>query len=710
MVKLNGTEFVLEPLSKATATAMTPPKLREWDHIFISLDAEGKRFHLRLKALEPCKKCIFPFRETGIGTVTVNAIREDCPTCKGSGWQEMLYKYPSYRAEDFFLRIPEATWLGARAGGPRFEWLAACTDFTVLLIDQCWPSERIHFRADAQGTEESDSRLVFDALKVRFIAQSRRAADVAAFKINGELPKLPKNWLEHYEHKPAPYQTAAACFVSKTSGAIFADPGTGKTFIAQQAVNVLSNVEQNGNGTKRVLVICPPQVCYNWFLEIQRFAATAGKVVIMRGSKHKRVKALIEGVKLEKDCTFTVVIASYDSAKRDVDELSLIPWDYCFADESHYFKDPRSKRFELMEALRDASKVRVPLTGSPIGNSLLDLWTQLEFVEEGGSGFHDYAAFRKYHGVFEEVSGSARGIEKLVAVQNIAMIQERLTRMAFTISKEEAGLNLPDKVYDVWQVEMTKSQAKMYERIKEELIIEIEDKLSKRSDKMTIEHVLTSLLRLAQVTSGFVTWDAIADPDTGLVYKEKRVEQISSHNPKADALIEILCDPERDPLGKTIVWGCFREDMRYISERLTAKGIGHVTYYGDTKQNQRDANIAKFNKDTECRVFLGNPQAAGSGLDLLGYDKLDPDNSHTYANHVIFYSQNWSSLLRVQAEDRAHRRGTRMPVRITDLVVLDTIDQEIRERVQSKIDNAGLVLEIGDVLRNVLGSTLGVAI
>jgi len=331
----------------------------------------------------------------------------------------------------------------------------------------------------------------------------------------------------------------------------------------------------------------------------------------------------------------------------------------------------------------------------------MDLWTQLEFLGEGLSGFQSFGAFRRFHGVFEQVS-NAPGIDKLVGLKNIPLIQERLSRLAFSVTKEEAKLNLPDKVYDTIEVTMSKKQREYYDKIAQELAIEIEDKMG-NINEMTVEHILTMLLRLAQITSGHIVWNEVADPDTGEVLRERRCEQIDERNPKVELVVEELTSAERDPNGKTIIWCAFVPDIRALHARLDELGIIHGCYYGATSKNDRDPLVARFNNDPEFRVLIANPQTAGEGLNLLGYDRENEETSKTYTDHEIFFSQNWSAILRAQAEDRAHRRGSRMPLRISDLTVPDTIDQEIRERVAMKRSVAGAVVDVREILANVLG-------
>jgi SNF2 family DNA or RNA helicase len=167
-------------------------------------------------------------------------------------------------------------------------------------------------------------------------------------------------------------------------------------------------------------------------------------------------------------------------------------------------------------------------------------------------------------------------------------------------------------------------------------------------------------------------------------------------------VIEMLEDPDRDPLGKTIIWAHFQEDIKSISEALSARGIKNEKYYGAVDQDKRDRIVTMFNSDDTLRVMICNPQTGGVGLNLLGYSPAHPEDSDMYTNHNIFFSQGWSAILRRQAEDRAHRRGTRCQVRNTDLMVPGTIDEEIRKRVHMKREVADSVTDLAEALKEIL--------
>lgn len=448
----------------------------------------------------------------------------------------------------------------------------------------------------------------------------------------------------------------------------------------------------------RCIIVCPKGVRSNWLSEFEGFATQCGNVQIIRGGPIRRMKQLIEAFMIDDDTKFVCVVVGYETLVKSWEALGMIQWDLAVTDEGHYYKNPNTTRFEYVMKLRDISAKRLTLTGTPITNTELDLYAQFEFMGKGFSGFTSWQGWKDFYAVYEDTQNG----KKIVGTQkaNIPFLQERLARLSFQVTKAEALPGLPDKVYDVIEVEMSEQQEDIYRQVAEQLAAEIEDELDSSNNKsLTINCILTKLLRLAQITSGFVSWDAVYDPHSG---EELRGGRLEFFNPdvKLEQLVETL--KEKGPNDKTIVWSCWVPNIRRIKERLDLEGIRCVTYYGSNSEDEREAAVRDFNCDRGCKVFIGNPAAGGTGLNLLGYPPHDGAAYETNANHVIYYSQNWSPTARWQSEDRAHRRGTREPVRYSDLVVPQTIDEQIRARVLKKKENALTVADIRSVLRAVL--------
>lgn len=624
-------EALIEPLCKETEALFHPVGVEIYDRLHISLDKE-----------RPTDFIMRPYGELHDGQ----------------------FCYPSYAAaRQWSHKLPEAK--------PVSDYFrVAGTDFSVIVVNAVWPHDQLVFTTEA--------RTLWDFLLLRFMQQSKRAQKMAEFSASG---KAEKKYLDSQTYPLTTYQRAALDVTIGTDAALFMEQGTGKTPVA---IAIVCNEALHCKGMYRALVVCPKSVRSNWKNELCKFATLPGKVTTLRGGQLKRVKYLIEAMREESDCRWSIVIASYDVIHQSWDAMRMIKWNRVILDESHYIKSSQTARCKAIHKLRETSDFRSILTGTPVTNSLLDLYGQLEFLGEGLSGFKSWKAFKKYYGRWVRKGK----LNRLVSYQNLPLLQERLTRLAFMITKEQALPDLPKKTYDIHEVEMTPKQAKYYIDVRDLLIAESEGL------EITATNVLTKLLRLAQITSGFVTWDA----EEG----EERVIDRLDPNPKVEALVKIL--KEKTPLEKTIIWSCWVQDIKTIAARLRIEDIDCVTYYGATKDDAREEAVRRFNCDPKCTVFIGNAGAGGVGINLLGYDINNPTDHR--ADHVIYYSQSWSMVHRSQSEDRCHRIGTRSSVRYTDLCVPGTIDEEIRSRVCEHRNTAYTIQDVKNILKSVLHAKL----
>lgn len=684
----------LKMLSAATEHWFGSVRVLPTDYLFLELNEKGTHF---LAEVKYCKDA-----DDDSGSFIPASYREKLAAQGGKTRDGRTVRatqyHPSVHARECLNRLPECeSQRDAAKQGNRRRRLAA-TDVNVMLLTHVFGHNIIF--------EDELAETTFNFVLRRFTSQNFRAEVQAQFKQNGIVPEMPPAFRDHPKMPLSDYQqTAVAMAFGQECLALHMDPGTGKTattigLICAEARRQIQglNPRDRKNRMYRALIVVPRQVRQNWVAEFGKFATIPGKVTVLRGGKPKRIKALTDAIRGEEDCAFTAVIISYDTLVNDLDHMMMVPWDRMVADESHYFKAPRSKRFLAMQKMRKKASSCLQLTGTPIANSVNDLFGQFEILAPGMSGFGTFTGFRKFHGIYEEAYGAGgTPVEKLVGQTNIPLLQERLARVTFSITKEEAGLKLPDKTSDIYEVEMTSFQAKAYRQLANDLLQEIEEALEA---EVNTEHILTKLLRLTQITSGFMRVDSL---DAALDGKHQDRDVCKGPNPKLEGLLEMLAaNYDNDPNCKTIVWFNFVYDINLVSEALTKAGIQHVQFYGATSDVDREKAIHDFNNDPNCRVFLANPKAAGAGLNLLGYDPNTEEDQETYCGQVIFYSTNWSAVERAQAEDRAHRRGTKMPVRVTDLVVPGTIDQEIRDAVEAKRNNASAVQDIREILSSIL--------
>jgi SNF2 family DNA or RNA helicase len=685
---------VLEPLCERSAAMLEPVSLSVNDRLSVEMSEDGKSFILQ-------------------------------PYAVLHGQQVQA----SWAARSHWLtRIPERKDIGHN----RHE--CAATDTTALIINAVWGFDRIDFGPRACET------LVY--LMSRFMAQTISAKQRALYKIRGESPEMPDWYHDHPDHPLSNYQRLAVIGSYKQEGsALFMDPGTGKTacVIRRICCEALAlRQEQQAAGVEhprmyRALIVCPKNVRFNWHAEIHKFSTVPGKATVLRGGKQDRMMQTVEALVDDGSSLFTAIICSYETAIRGHETFRTLAggtteiFDLGVCDESHYIKSPYNKRlFEFIGqdtgknrilGMRDLFRQRMNLTGTPVTNSLLDLWGQFEWLGEGLSGFNAWRQFRKFYAAFDDKTAKADDHDTdeapaapvdtttdISKYSNIPLLQERLSRLAFMITKKEA---LPElmaqcpKTYDAIEVQMAPEQREAYMQLQNQLALEIEAGLESRT--MTPQNVLVQLLRLAQITSGYAVFDPELDDQGVPVPRKSSDVHYFSPNPKLEALVAELraCGPE----SKQIVWACFIPDVNAISQRLVDEGIDHVIFTGQTNDHDRAEAERRFNQDPVCRVFLGNPAAGGVGLNLRGYDPALVEQGQDHGmncDRVFYYSQGWSLVHRAQSEDRAHRRGTRVPVRYTDLVVPGTIDEEIRMRVVEKGLSATQLQDVREIMHRLL--------
>jgi SNF2 family DNA or RNA helicase len=644
-------------LSETTRQLLDPVGIAPYDRVSLSLDDDGSRFVAHF------------FSVIGNG-------------------------FPSGRVHDFTQRVPEHHKIYQEASKPGYTFRLAGTDITALLLRANFAEEQIIF-------EDPEAELLYKLLLTRLTALDHNIDLVARWK-SGQPITLPPTFVEHPVYPLLPYQRIPVlCGLRTDAYSLFMAPGTGKTAVSI-AIACNDAIQRDYSRLYRMLIVCPKNVRMNWAKELQKFAVVPIKVTTMRGDKYKRTKQLITAFMPEGDERISAVIMSFELMTRMMDQLRCIEWDYALVDEGHNIASPGTKRTKQSFHIRDCSVKRALLTGTPIRNTPMDLWAELEFLGRGCSGFMSHENFKKFHGSWRPTDYG----ELFVGLQNKPMLQERLARYSFMIRLEEALPDLPKKNYDIVEVEMTEEQKDAYKQVSKDLLYEVEVELAEaataKQRAMAVSNILTKFLRLSHITSGFTTLDAIHDLD-GTVLMPKEVRYFAE-NPKMDMLIELL--KEKAPNEKTIIWSVWLPVIEKLKERFTQEGLSFVTYYGQgMNDKERDEAELRFNSDRSVQYLIGNPTAGGVGVNLLGFPPEQASEYDTDCTHQVFYDQNWSMVTREQAEGRNNRNGTRKPSRYTDLVVPETIDEEIRARV---VEKKIMSLDVTDIRAIMKTALLGV--
>jgi len=332
-------------------------------------------------------------------------------------------------------------------------------------------------------------------------------------------------------------------------------------------------------------------------------------------------------------------------------------------DESTTIKNSSAKRTKNILELSRLSKYRRIMTGSPVTKNPLDLYSQCEFLSPWLLNFQSFYAFRNRYAEMKTIHAKGRSIQVVNYFKNLAELSDKLKAFSYRVLKEDC-LDLPDKIYIKRSVALTAEQEKLYQQMKTMALAILN---GKQTTSMT---VLTQLMRLHQITCGHFT----ADDGSTQIVKSNRI----------DELMNVLEEVE----GKVIIWANYQKDMSEIKKAIIKEYSEDsvVDYYGLTAQEDRQANIKRFQEDPDCRFFVGTPQTGGYGITL------------TQANTVVYYSNGYDLEKRLQSEDRAHRIGQKKSVTYVDLISEKTVDEKIVKALRKKINIASEVL--GEELRD----------
>ena len=444
---------------------------------------------------------------------------------------------------------------------------------------------------------------------------------------------------------------------------LFMEMGTGKSKVLIDNLGMLYQKKE----INFALVIAPKGVYRNWVdKEIPEHMSDdiPHRVIRWVASPNKTQQAEMRSVGEEFDglTIFVMNVESFSSIKgknagewmgRAFGRNGLIA-----IDESTTIKNHKAKRTKALMKIASAFKYKRLLTGSPVTKSPMDLYSQCEFLRPGLLGYDSYYAFQGRYAVMQRKTMGSHAFQQLVGYRNLDELTFKIDQFSYRVLKQDC-LDLPDKIYTVRYVGLTKQQRDMYNSIKQHALVMLDN-----GELSTAPAVITQMLRLQQILSGHLKTD---DGDT-IYFDSKRM----------DALKEIL--EEHD--GKAIIWSRFRYDIRQITKMLNdtfGQGCA-ASYYGDTSDDERQRAIKDFQNSEHLKFFVGNPSTAGYGLTL------------TEADLVIYYANDFNLETRAQSEDRAHRIGQKNNVTYVDLISEGTIDERIVKSLQSKIDIGAKVL------------------
>ena len=467
----------------------------------------------------------------------------------------------------------------------------------------------------------------------------------------------------NYKFKTKPYAhqlTALEKSWNKENFAYFMEMGTGKTKVLIDNVAMLYDKGKIDGA----LIIAPKGVVKTWY-EQELPAHLPNHIenvsVLWQPGITKTQQEKLDTL-FEIDTALHILVMNVEALSTEKGVKFATKFINCHKtmmaiDESTTIKTPTARRTKNIIKIGMNAKYRRIMTGSPITKNPLDLYTQCEFLDPWLLDFASYYAFRNRYAELKTMHIRGRSIQVIDGFQNLGELSDKVKEFSYRVLKEDC-LDLPPKNFIKRHITLTPDQQRVYKQMKEQALAILNGKVT------TTVTVLTQLMRLHQITCGYVTAD------------DGSVQEVASN--RMTELMSILEETE----GKVIIWANYQMSVGDIIKNLS-KTYGkdsYVHYYGLTPQEIRQENIVRFQTDPKCRFIVGTPQTGGYGITL------------TQANTVIYYSNGYDLEKRLQSEDRAHRIGQTKSVTYIDLIAEGTIDEKIVEALRKKINIASEVL------------------
>ncbi len=448
-----------------------------------------------------------------------------------------------------------------------------------------------------------------------------------------------------YKHQCEAARFALDQLARGGGAALLMEMGTGKTLTSIGVVGVLWQQKQ----IRRLLIVAPLSILGVWEDEFRKFAAFDYSLAILEGTGARKADTIrhMTGTALQ------VLVVNYESAWRLEKELAKWQLDMIVCDEGHKIKTHNIAASKALHRLAAKARYRLLLTGTVITNKPVDVFSQYKFADPKVYGSSFYIFRNRY---FDMV-----GYGNYTPVMKKAMeaeFTERLHSIAYRATKAEC-LDLPEFTDIVQRVELEPAAQRIYRQLVKDSYAELSE------GSVTVTNVLTRLLRLSQLTGGFVGND-----------DDAATEQVSSA--KLDALSDLLDSAENDGY-KLVIIARFIPEIHAIERLLQKKGLRYAMIHGGV--TDRPAQIEAFQNDPDVRVFIGQIATAGLGITL------------TAASTMVFYSLDYSMSNYEQTRARIHRVGQKHPCTYIHLVARGTVDEKVLGALQDKANLAKTLVD-----------------
>lgn len=426
-------------------------------------------------------------------------------------------------------------------------------------------------------------------------------------------------------------------------GVLADDMGLGKTL---QTIAFLK--DECRINTKPNLIVCPTSLVYNWEDELKRFAPDL-RYLIISGNVASR-KELIKQIS-----DYQIIITSYPLLRKDIEHYDSFHFNHCILDEAQYIKNSSSQNARTVKLIR--ANTRYALTGTPMENSLEELWSIFDFVMPGMLLTH-----QKFRTLYEIpiVKDQNRTVQKRLINRIKPFILRRM--------KTEVLTELPDKIESKYSIDLLAEQKELYLATLEQTRKDIHSEIKNEGLQKSHIKIFAALIRLRQLCN----------------HPSLFLDNYYGSSGKLDALNEIV-DEALSNSSKILIFSQFTSMLHLIEDQLKLKEINYSYLDGSTPMEQRQKQVKEFNEG-DVPIFLISLKAGGTGLNLTG------------ANMVIHVDPWWNPAVEQQATDRAYRLGQTKNVQVIKLISKGTIEEKIYELQQSKQSLIDSIIQPGETL------------
>ena len=468
---------------------------------------------------------------------------------------------------------------------------------------------------------------------------------------NNQINRMPVK-AHPYEHQRRAYEFTCCLFgltghspPLSRGVALLMEMGTGKSLTTIAVAGRL----WLDHKIERMLIVAPLSILGVWRDEFQKFANIPYSLAVLDGIGSKKAEDLRQ---LSAD-GLQVAVINYESAWRLEEELAAWDADLIVCDEGHKIKTHNITASKCMHRLGARARYRMLLTGTIITNKPIDVFSPYKFLNPAVFGNSFYAFRNRYF----DMIGYGNHIPML-KTSKLDELSQRIHSIAFRATKAEC-LDLPETIEIVRTIELFPIAAGIYRRLARDSFVALEN------GEVTAANVLTRLLRLSQLTGGFL-------------HKDESEKPLFASREKLMVLSDIV-DSAKEDGRKLVIIARFLPEINAIQEMLDRKRIRYSVVSGEVKN--RDFEVERFQTDAYVTVFVGQIATAGLGITL------------TAADTMVFYSLDYSMSNFEQAKARIHRLGQRNPCTYIYLVAACTVDEKVLQVLRDKADLARVLID-----------------